>query len=130
MRGTLAMKQDGWNYEVRLEEGVVHTLFRGRMSPDATNKAIAVSAEKAKTSDDKRVLFDFCSAEFSEDYVTESLGRASVVRQLGIDPGFRIAFLSGNGRVVQHIEKVALGRGYTAKAFSNKDEAIGWLKSH
>jgi hypothetical protein len=99
------------------------------MSPDATNKAIAVSAEKAKTADDKRVLFDFCDAEFSEAYVADSLGRATIARQLGIDPGFRIAFLSENHHVVQHIEKVALGRGYKAKAFSNKDEAIGWLKS-
>ena len=122
--------QDGWNYEVRVEKGWVHTLFRGRMSPDATNKAIAVSAEKARTADDKRVLFDFCNVSFAKDYVAQSIAQPTVARQLGIDPDFKIAFLSGKDfAVAQEIEKVARRRGYTVKAFSDKDEAIAWLKA-
>jgi hypothetical protein len=124
------MNQDGWNYEVRLEDGLVHTVFRGNMSPAATGKAIADSAAKAKTYDDKRVLFDFRNAEFSKDYLTASIAEPTVARELGIDPGFRIAFLSETNRpVVREIETVALSRGYTAKAFANRDEAIAWLKS-
>jgi hypothetical protein len=40
--------------------------------PDATHKAIATSAEKAKTDDDKRVLFDFCDAAFSKNSLAEA----------------------------------------------------------
>lgn len=124
------MRQDGWNYEVRLENGLVHTLFRGRMSPDATNKAIAASARRAKTDDDKRVLFDFCDAEFREGYLAESIGQAVVARELGTDPDFTMAFLSEKAfPLVQHIEELARSRGYRAKAFCNRPEAIAWLQS-
>jgi hypothetical protein len=124
------MNQDGWNYQVRVEEGYVHTVFRGQMSPAAMDKAIADSAMKAKTYDDKRVLFDFCNVQFSSDYVAESLAQTALARELGIDPGFRLAFFSDSSpRVMQQIESVALSRGYTAKAFSNRDQAIAWLKS-
>jgi hypothetical protein len=125
-----SMDQDGWNYEVRVENGWVHTLFRGRMSPDATNKAIAVSAEKARTADDKRVLFDFSNVDFAINYVAESIAQPTVARQLGIDPDFKIAFLSERDfAVAQEIEKVARLRGYTVKAFSNKKEAVEWLRA-
>jgi hypothetical protein len=124
------MKQDGWNYEVRLEDGLVQTLFRGRLSPDATHKAIATSAEKAKTDDDKRVLFNFCDADFSKNSLAESIAQPAVARHLGIDPDFRIALVSEKDfPVVQQIEAVACTRGYRVKAFSNKDEAVAWLKS-
>jgi hypothetical protein len=124
------MDQDGWNYEVRVEDGVVHTRFRGRMSPDATNKAIAASAEKAKTDDEKRVLFNFFDADFSKNYVLESMAQPTVARQLGIDAHFRIAFLSEKHFPnVQQMEAVARAQGYAASAFSTESEALAWLKT-
>jgi hypothetical protein len=101
------------------------------MSPAATNKAIAVSAEKAKVADDKRVLFDFSNVDFSIHYVADSIAQPTVARQLGIDPDFKIAFFSEKDfAVAQEIEKVARRRGYTVKAFSNKEAAVEWLRAH
>jgi hypothetical protein len=76
------------------------------------------------------VLFNFCDADFSKNYVAESISQPAVARHLGIDPKFRIALVSEKDfAIVQQIETLARARGYIARAFSNKDEAAAWLKS-
>jgi diguanylate cyclase (GGDEF)-like protein/PAS domain S-box-containing protein len=113
--------------EILLEDGVVCSKLRGEAEFERTTKMIARAAQTANSAASNLLLFDICEAIFRKHDTIKK--HAEMAWDLGVSFGYRIAFLgAGNDQTIDYIETVAVKNGFTAKAFTVREEALTWLR--
>jgi hypothetical protein len=89
---------------------------------------IAEGAKRLAEQRIRRVLFDFQAAQ-ADGYFTETVRHAERAEKLGLSRKLRLAFYAPDlPDSVEFMATVACNRGYTARAFGERDEAMRWLR--
>jgi hypothetical protein len=115
-------------YELYVADGILNVVFRGVQDFETTERAIAEGAKLLTGQGIGSVLFDFESAN-ADAYFTETVRHAERAEKLGLSRQLRLAFYSPrNLDTLEFMATVAVNRGYTARAFTSRDEALLWLK--
>ncbi|HEY6862890.1 MAG TPA: hypothetical protein VI319_03240 [Burkholderiales bacterium] len=110
------------------QDGIIRAVYRGRARYEAVSTllrdVVRVAAEKQAS----RILFDLRAADYGH-YHVEAVQHAQESHALGLNAGFRIAFLGSPGEpMLRYIETVSINRGYQVRAFTAESEAEGWLR--
>ncbi len=114
-------------YSLSVVDGILHVVFRGPQDFQTTENAIAEGAKILGERHIRRVLFDF-EASNANGYFTETVRHAERAEKLGLSRDLRLAFYGPHIRdTVEFMATVAANRGYTARAFADRDEAMRWL---
>lgn len=115
-------------YSLSVVDGILQVVFRGMQDFQTTESAIAEGAKILAEQHIRRVLFDFEAAQ-ANGYFTETVRHAERAEKLGLSRNLRLAFYGPHIRdTVEFMATVAANRGYTARAFGDRDEALRWLK--
>jgi hypothetical protein len=115
-------------YELSVVDRVLQLVFRGKLDFETTERAIAEGAKVLTEQGIDTVLFDFAAAD-PNGYIAETVRHAERAERLGLSRNLRLAFYGGHSRdTVEFMATVASNRGYVARAFANRDDALHWLK--
>jgi hypothetical protein len=115
-------------YELSIVEGVLQVVFRGAQNFDTTENAIQEGAKLLVEQGIGCVLFDFEAAQ-ANGYFTETVRHAERAEKLGLSRDLRLAFYGPHIRdTVEFMATVATNRGYVARAFQDREEALRWLR--
>lgn len=116
------------SYALSVLDGILRVAFRGMQDFQTTENAIVEGAKMLAERHIRRVLFDF-EAGNANGYFTETVRHAERAEKLGLSRNLRLAFYAPHMRdTVEFMATVAANRGYTARAFGDRDEALRWLK--
>jgi hypothetical protein len=123
-RGTMAR-----DIQIAVDAGVIRVTYRGDVEYEATTQMLREVGRLAPQRQGDRLLFDIRQANY-RDYHLGALRHSEEGPSLGIDHGFRIAFLGAPDHpLLGYLEAVSVNRGYWAKAFTDEAQAEGWLRS-
>ena len=118
------------NREIKItpERELVRVTYRGQVEYEATTEMLRNVAAIAAEMRSRSLLFDIREANY-RDYHFGTIRHAEEGPSLGIDKGFRIAFLGAEGNpMLDYIVAVTSNRGYWANAFTDEAQALAWLR--
>jgi hypothetical protein len=114
--------------QTAIEDGFVRVTYRGVVEYGATTEMLREVGQLAAQRQMKQVLFDIRDADY-RNYFVETIRHAQEGSALGIDKGFRIAFVGAEGNpMLQYIEDVSVNRGFQVKTFTEESAALAWLR--
>lgn len=109
-------------------DGIIRVEYRGRARYEAVSALLRDVVRVAAERKASRILFDISQADYGH-YHVEAVQHAQESHALGLNAGFRIAFLGSAGEpMLRYIETVSINRGYQVRAFTAESEAEGWLR--
>jgi len=126
LAGRASMPRD---IHIALDAGIIRVTYRGDVEYEATTQMLREVGRIAAERHVERLLFDIRHANY-RDYHIGALRHSEEGPSLGIDRGFRIAFLGApEHTMLGYIEAVSVNRGYWVKAFTDEAQADAWLRS-
>ena len=113
--------------QITSKTGITRITYRGTARSDLTTEMIREAALIGFRNQCKLLLIDI-SESSNPDYQVTAMQHAEQASALGIDPEFRIAFLStGEDQRLPLFEELAIKHGLQGKSFTDESEALAWL---
>ena len=120
----------GRDIQITVDDDIARVSYRGEVDYAATTDMLRTVAALAAEKGLKRLLFDIRNAQYHY-YHLGAVRHAEEGPSLGIDHSFRIVFLGApTESMLGYVEAVTKNRGYWAKAFTDEQEALAWLRAN
>ena len=117
------------DFKFSVDDGVVHIVYTGDIVFEKTAVMMSKVVEIASENNTNLLFFDVREVG-KGNYHTNAIQHTEKGPSMGIDHRFRISFFGREDDYerLRYIENVMVNRGFQAKIFFDKSEALDWLK--
>ena len=114
------------------ESGIVETIVSGVVDPDELRQETVLAASMAEEHEATRFLSNFSAAVVGFS-ISDVFDLPALQEEVGLTRGIRVALLPPAGdraqELAQFYETVCMNRGWLARVFADRTEAMDWLKA-
>ena len=116
--------------QVALRDNIVWVELRGEISFNDSVRAMKAASEAARRHATDRLVFDIRGTHHPEFHAV-TLESARMAPDIGLNTALRCAVLGDekDRQRLTFIEDVAANRGFKARAFTDEQQALAWVKT-